>query len=687
MSNRNPAANRFATFPEKFLQAAGTGKDLIFYPNDETNNTPPSYPFTPDGLKDYIVGAGLPLSTFATRSDLSSAEIPYNISVLNISKYTAGGPIVNMQYSVNDTPQTSVDPTSLPINVVGIDGTTSVKYTKLITPKVTPAMMGAPLDGVTDDAVAINRCLTYFGNCYPDTAGPTWINYFIKTPVKFASSQVFDFRGWRGWMEVDLSVFTNTDYNTGVYSDLSTVFQMHGSTTGTDIPLDSITFAGARIRPKTTVLQRYTYVISARNVTNMVLRGNEITGFAAGVIIAINSCDGGRQEIHDNYIHDLLVNTTFPNGVNSTQMTGIQVDSDRAHSTKLSKKLSICNNRIRDFVTGSTTLSAYSSRQQDAINLTGQGDTFHLVEGNIINNVNQSIAGFGGRNSIVNNISDRSANAFHLVHGFSNNLVANNIATNCTLSGISMSSGTGEDCLNNKIVGNRLHVIGGDEYSGTWAAVTMEETGSGIINGNVFEGNTYECATATTVFYNQCITGRNISSGDTFMSYGTDTSRPVVIATASNKKLLQINKPVGGTYVKMLLSGNYTLVGATTTRQKTPFNTVDFDQRGEADATNSQVITKMPGWYTIRVKWDGINWTAGILEIFDILGSASDWGGSFTIYNAIQNWPTLTAFETYYLEFRAWFEQNATINVGIQHAATSDITIQSARSYLEIVKE
>lgn len=650
-------------------------------------------PFATTGVPSLISedGAGnivrSPNRLFLTRADLAAAKIMAGVTTVTVERYAAAGPVLNMTYSINDTTQVSTDPTSMAVTVVAADGTTSTKYTKLISARVTPAMMAAPINGTDDDAVAINRCLTYFGNCYPDAAGPVWVNYFIRTPVKFASKQIFNFRGWLGWLEIDLSAFTNTDYNTGVYSDLSTVFQMHGSTTGTDIPLDSIMFVGARIRPKATVLQRYTYVVSARNVTNLEITGNEITGFAAGFMIAINSCDGGKQEISSNYIHDLLVNTTFPNGVNSTQMSGINVDADRAHSTKLSKRLHIKDNCIRDFVTGATTLAAYNSRQQDAINLTGQGDVFILVEGNIITGVNQAVASFGKRTSIIDNMIDNVANAFHFDHGFCNSLVEGNIGTNIKLVGVAMASRTGEDCRNNKISGNKIHVIGGDEYAATWAAVSMEENGSGVLDGNVFEGNTYECAAATTVFYNQCATGRNRSSGDTFLSFGTD-ARSCVLATASDKTLLLIERPVNPTKIKVALASAYTKTGSALTEIKIPFDTVIVDARSEWDAGNTRANLVMPGWYRLRLVLNTTNFKTGTRYLFHINSSSTD-GGSRAELIKFEQVQADIANKTLEYANSMFLNYGALITATVQQFTSTGnwIIDASPDSYLEILKE
>lgn len=621
----------------------------------------------------------LPRMSFYSRADLAAAKLPAATPGVYVERYTAGGPVVGMFYSLNSTDQSSVDPTSMAVSVYQSDGSAATKYTKLMNNRVTPAMMGAPLDGSADDAVAISRALTKFGCCFPD--GPAQ-NYIIKSQILPPANSVFDFTGWKGLLKVDLSIFTNAVMTAGQYGSTGAVIKALGSTSGTDIPIDGFVIRGLRMTPIVFVEQRITNPICLINASNFLVEQNEIFGFCAGAAINLNSCPSGK--VRDNNIHDWYSNYAW-SVTSQPIITAITADNDRVHSGKTSTRVSVTDNKITSLTLGATAIAAIGY-QTEGIDLLGSNaNGYHVISRNIISTVDEAIATFSNHVEISNNIIDTVTYGLKLDHGASDCLLEGNVIDGVKGWSISITSHNDYPLARNKVRGNNVTMVGGAPGSNN-ACVYVADSVSYPVTDTVFEGNVFN--TAGTVPYNiysELTTGVVRSVNDHWVTAGSDATYPWIKATTDKKFFIE--RPVKRSRFKATLASDFTKDG-TATEQFLTFSTISEDARSEyvAGGTNAPVV-HMPGFYRIVLQLGSVTWPTANranIGIYSYDGSTVQrLRGFFNPANAGGS-PVFVAEHVYFPK------ANTKITVGLAFASGSTATILGVNeydTYLAIEKE
>lgn len=207
---------------------------------------------------------------------------------------------------------------------------------------------------------------------------------------------------------------------------------------------------------------RHVGAIACLNVTDLVIRDNEIFGFPVGAGVRCGSLSGDSK-INRNYIHDFYSNATWP-GI--PQSTGIEVDNDRV-STIVSVGVEIADNRIERIAKGPLPISDWGY-QTDGINV--QNGSGYRIAGNFIDTVGEAIDTFASDGVVIGNrVSNAYEAGIKLIHGASGNLVSENIIQRAGLAGVFIggSSFSATDTDRNLIIGNHISEI---DYLNVWGS-------------------------------------------------------------------------------------------------------------------------------------------------------------------------------------------------------------------------
>lgn len=617
---------------------------------------------------------------FDTRNELAGAVLPYGTAEVRVTRYASSGPPVDMLYSINNSSQSSTDPTSMAVTVMQPDGTTTTKYTKLTNERVTPCMMGAPIDGITDDAPSIQNCLTKFGNCYPDAVGPAWINYIIKSPILPVANSVWDFTGWKGLMKVDLSIFTNATL-AGQYGNTGAVIQVTGTKTGTDIPIDGVVIRGLRITPIAFVEQRFTSAISLINASNFFVESNEIYGFCAGVGINLNSCTNGK--IRYNHIHDWYTNYAW--AIVQPITTAVAADSDRVQSGKSSTWLTITNNRVVSLTEGAVAIAAIGYQTEGIDVSAANVDCYHTIADNEITLVDESIASFSNHVTITGNRINMVQSGVKLDHGACHCLVDGNMMDNVKLWGVSITTHNDFAMTGNRVTSNHITMLGGSPVNANQAPIYVADSNTYPLTDTVLSGNVFNTKGLTPYnVYSELNSGIVRSVNDQWVQAGSDATYPWAKETVAGKFLFE--RPVKKTRFKASLAANFTKDG-TANEEFLTFSSISVDERSEyvASTTNAPVV-QMQGYYTFTLQFASTSWptaNAATISLYSFDGSTlRRLRGYFNPANSSGS-PCFVAKHVYLPK------ANTKITVGIGFASGSTATIIAGviDTFLEIEKE
>lgn len=332
---------------------------------------------------------------------------------------------------------------------------------------------------------------------------------------------------------------------------------------------DDVFVRNCRITTSAWVDDRYLKAIYFNNCDDTRVTGNEFWGFSRGVgIVTMDDCD--RPIIEGNLFRDSYTNSTSGTA-SEAQITGIEIDGSCDFG---SKDGIIRGNIFRNLTMGSAAVTALGY-QTDGINLGGtttKPTLRFVISENVFFNMGEAVDCFGKGNSITGNVMERCFNqGVKLIHGASENLVANNLIRNCGRRGIvvsgSMNAGVGNSD-GNCVTGNKIEGVGvagdwdnadgGLSSSGatTWSGINT----CGIHVFGVQNSATY-LATNTVISNNDIDCGSGglygIVSGEYTGMAGTNVAKNNTIRNASTGNYLDTNND-------LIIDGGYRAVGTTT---------------------------------------------------------------------------------------------------------------------------
>ncbi len=341
---------------------------------------------------------------------------------------------------------------------------------------------GAVGDGSTDDTSAIQDALD--AAALNPAGGTAWLTsgkvYRIKQKLNVASNCGLASDG-TAQLIGSYADFTNAD-SSGRYGSVGSFVDLSGQTSSPYTPARGSFCRGVKFvfEPPPDILtggtKRSVSGIIARNVIDVDISGNEMSGFMTGAGIRVATLVDGR--IVDNYIRDSFDNNDWTGLPASAQITGIEMDNDRVNSVG-SYGTSICHNTIVNMVCGAQSISTGGGYQSDGINIAGLGgDSPHEIDvsHNVIRKCAEGIDHFG-RNCTLdgNNISQVYTFGIKLVHGAQYNAVTGGAIVDFGLAGITLQgSNTAGDTKGNSVVGT---VISNGDYLGIWTALGAESAG------------------------------------------------------------------------------------------------------------------------------------------------------------------------------------------------------------------
>lgn len=278
----------------------------------------------------------------------------------------------------------------------------------------------SPCDGVSNDAVFINRVLAAGRRVSLDPAK----TYYVNSPIIYPVDGV----GIEGNGATIIIGHAAGQFDNDDYSDIYSVTNTGGNKYAVAF------YAIGRARPflrNARIIYTWTEYRTLSpvrwvNCTDIDISGCEFTGFCRGQVISVSGCAGGK--INDNYIHHCYTNSKFdPDGVtNATssevQVTAISVDDG---GTAGSSDLEIAHNRIEWITVGNAVLFQ-QGYQADGISIQGPGTSATKpslrinVHSNHINHTGDGVDCFGRDCTIANNTFSWCFNSFlKLVHGAS----------------------------------------------------------------------------------------------------------------------------------------------------------------------------------------------------------------------------------------------------------------------------
>lgn len=188
----------------------------------------------------------------------------------------------------------------------------------------------------------------------------------------------------------------------------------------------------------------------------------EFEGFSKTKIVRVDS--SSLCNLQRNYFHNCYLSST-----NLSQLTCIDVDDNRIRDG--SKSLRITDN-IFKYITVSTDFLAKYGNQTDAINISNETSTGHLISKNRIDTVGEGVDCFGN-NCIIqyNHLKNCHNYGVKIIHGARKNLVRNNIIIQPGLGGIVLtgSGNNATDTEENMIAFNTISEVGAH---GQWPKAT-----------------------------------------------------------------------------------------------------------------------------------------------------------------------------------------------------------------------
>lgn len=309
--------------------------------------------------------------------------------------------------------------------------------------------------------------------------------------------------------------------------------------------------------------------IVLRSCANPKVIGCEFSNFSKSKVLRVESCS--NFVISDNYFHDITTDSAT-----TGQVTCVDVDDNRP--TGASGRGQITNNLFKDITVGASFEAAYGY-QTDAINVSHESSSQHLITGNTIRVVGEGIDCFGKECLIDGNTIDRArAAGIKIIHGASDNSVTNNKISDAKIWGIVIagSNSTATSTARNLIANNHISKVDvGATSTVTSSGIGMVDNGgTGKPVDNTIQGNVI-CDSAGADF---AIDSNDTGTGNAFLNnriLGTFASARVRNTSG------HVMKEAVGAYVEAYANAQSVAAGSAVTIQ---YANGEIDVTGEYNA-------------------------------------------------------------------------------------------------------
>lgn len=219
---------------------------------------------------------------------------------------------------------------------------------------------------------------------------------------------------------------------------------------------------GLKFRPSSYGAELVVMAIAVRAGRETHIKDCEFEGFSKTKIVRVDS--SSLCSLQRNYFHNCHLSST-----NVSQLTCIDVDDNRIRGG--SKNLRITDNLFK-YITVSPDFLSKHGNQTDAINISNEMSSGHLISKNWIDTVGEGVDCFGNNCIIEYNYLKNCHNyGVKITHGARKNLVRNNIIIQPGLGGIVLagSSANATDTEENLIAFNTISEVGAH---GQWPKAT-----------------------------------------------------------------------------------------------------------------------------------------------------------------------------------------------------------------------
>lgn len=219
---------------------------------------------------------------------------------------------------------------------------------------------------------------------------------------------------------------------------------------------------GLKFKPSSYGAELIVMAIALRACKGTHVKDCEFEGFSKTKIVRVDS--SSLCSLQRNYFHNCHLSST-----NVSQLTCIDVDDNRIREG--SKNLRITEN-IFKYITVSTAFLAKYGNQTDAINISNETSSGHLISKNRIDTIGEGVDCFGNNCIIEYNYLRNCHNyGVKIIHGARKNLVRNNIIIQPGLGGIVLtgSGNNATDTEENMIAFNTISEVGAH---GQWPKAT-----------------------------------------------------------------------------------------------------------------------------------------------------------------------------------------------------------------------